>query len=191
MADTVMYNGQPVDSGDLLNQGFPLYYSTSAPFLDSEGKPSGGAGAVAELVKELNNFPHIFYGVRLRNVYPMPSIDLADEFKAVKLLDADQVVDIDLAQQNVTAQAILQDGLVGGINDAGQTAHWHPFPHPYLMAGGNEIRLTVRRLTGYPDLAEDEPVLPTIRLTLVTAVFRKGFRTTQPHRVHPPEGRGA
>ena len=181
-----------LDDGELLNQGFPLYYSTSAPLL-LDGEPSGAAGARAELVRELNNFPHIFYGVRLRNVYPLPKVDLADEFRAVKLLDADQVVEVNLAQQNITAQATPQDQLVGGIpSDAGGGAvHWHPFPHPYLMAGGNEIRIVVTRLTSYPNLDDDNPVLPVVRATLVTAVFRKGFRTTQPHRVHPPEGRGA
>lgn len=171
-----------------LDQGFPLYYSLSAAFLDSEGDPSGAVGARAELVRELNNFPHIFYGVRIRNVYALPDVDLAAAFAAARLVDNDQVVEIQLAQQNITAQALLQDELVGGHAGVSGGVHWHPFPHPYLMAGGNNVRLVVTRLNGYPDLDEDNPVLPVCRAALVTAVFRKGFRTVAPPGVFPPEG---
>lgn len=170
-----------------LDQGFPLYYSLSAPFL-IDGNPSGAVGALATMTRELNNFPHIFYGLRIRNVYPLPNIDLADEFRAVRMVDNDQVIQISLAQQNITAQQIEQSALVGGHAGDNGGVHWHPFPHPYLMAGGNNVEVEVTRLTGYPPLDDDNPVLPVCRATLVTAVFRKGFRTVAPPGVFPTPG---
>ena len=102
------------------------------------------------------------------------------------MLDNDQSVRIDLAQQNIVAQATLQDHIIGGnAGDGGQTLHWHPFPKPYLFAGGNEVRVVLQRLTGYPTLdAEGEfPVLPTARVTLVTSVHRRDYRTQPPRRI--------
>lgn len=167
-------------------EAFPLYYPLSAPFM-VDGTPTGAVGARAELVKTINNFPHIFYGVRIRNVYPLPSVELADAFRAVRLLDNDQTIRIDLAQENITAQATLQDLVVGGSSgDGGQVVHWHPFPKPYLLAGGNEIRVELQRLTGYPNLDDDNPVLPVARAALVTSVHRRDFRTQPPQRVRAP-----
>jgi hypothetical protein len=172
------------DVARMLDEGFPFYYPMSAPFL-LDGDPSGAVGARAELTRELNNFPHIFYGLRLRNVYPMPSIDNADDWNLLKQLDADQLIRIDLAQQNIVAQPTLQDTVTGGLaGRGGGVTHWHPFPHPYLLAGGNNIDVEVTRITGYPDLAQDLPVHPVCYATLVTAVFRRGLRTVPPSRVH-------
>lgn len=167
-----------------LREGFPFYYAMSAPF-ELDGNPSGAAGAVAEMDRELTNPPHIFYGVRLRNVYPMDAIENAAAFLAVKQLDSDQMIRIDLAQQNICAQPTLQDTVVGGTAGGGGTVvHWHPFPHPYLCAGANNIALRVVRLTGYPDLAQGVPVHPVCHATLVTAVFKDGLRTVPPSRVY-------
>lgn len=164
-------------------EAFPLYYSGSSEFT-IDGQASGAVGAEAQVTRELNNFPHIFYGVRVRNLYPLPNIDLREQWLAVKQLDADQTVRIELAQQNVTAQATVQDLLVGGLAGAGGgTQHWHPFPKPYLFAGGNEVNVIVRRLTAYPDLDEQNPVRPTLHVTLVTSVHRAEYRSVPPQRI--------
>lgn len=169
---------------------FPLYYPASAPFLDDGaggGAPSGAAGAQATVNPTINNFPHTFYGVRVRNVYELPDPALADAFRAVKLVDQDQTIRIELAQENVTANATLQDHVVGGAQGSTGGIHWHPFPVPYLLAGGNEVNVVLRRLTSYPLLSVEPeiPVLPIAHVTLVTGVHRKDFRTVPPQRRDP------
>jgi len=164
-------------------QVFPFYYDATAPFLDSNGAPSGAAGAVASLRRELNNFPHLFFGVRIESVYGLPDEPTADDldrFRTAKeWLDDEAEFRIDLAQQNVTAEAITVKGMCGrnGTN-------WHPFSTPYPMAGGNNIQMTVRRLVGYPTIG-DAAVQPVCRVTLVTASFRADMRTVPIHRRGP------
>jgi hypothetical protein len=161
-------------------QAFPLYYDAAGAFLDATGAPSGAVGARARIQRELNNFPHLVYGVRLENVYALgdePTPADVDRFRAAKeFLDGLQEIEITLTQQNVVAQPTVQVNLVGrqGIN-------WHPFASPFPMAGGNQFQLTATRLVGYPTLS-DEPILPTLRCTLVTVAFRADMQTTPPHR---------
>lgn len=170
-------------------EAFPFDYGVSAPFLNGQGQPSGVAGAVVELTREINNFPHVFYGVRIENVYELPDVDLIEPWKAARAVDFQQTVRVELAQQNVTAQPIVQSTLIGGHSgDGGGVVHWHPFQRPYALAGGNEIRITVQRLTSYPLLSTDPEiaVLPVCHVTIVTAVYRKDMRTVPPRRIRQP-----
>lgn len=150
---------------------FPLYYPGSEAFkLDTA--PSGARGAVAEVLITVNNYPQIFYGVRIRNAYEIPKATLLDDpaiLAQLKEYDGEQMVRIDLAQQNVTARPIHQDTLTGkgGTN-------WHPFPVPYLFRGGNETRFSFTRLVGYPpvlDGEEEVEIIPTVYVTLVAGVL--------------------
>lgn len=165
--------------GRIRVEGFPFYYPMDGQFQNANGDPSGDAGATAELSKTITTFPHLLYGLRIRNVYPLPSIEDNNDFVANKRLDADQTVEIKLSQQNITAGGVLQDHITGG--GQGITAHWHPFPKPYLMAGGNEILIFVRRITSYIPLNGGD-VEPRCFATLVTQILRGDRRTVPPHR---------
>jgi len=157
-------------------EAFPLYYPGSAPF-QLNGVASGARGAQAVVSPPINNFPHVVYGVRIVNTWEIPdAADLADVDVVHKWVDDDQNVQVKLAQQNVTAGFVHQATLCG------TRVHWHPFPKPYFLAGGNVVEVTLTRLTGYPLIAEDA-ILPTARVTLLTAVYTGNARTSPPHRV--------
>lgn len=153
---------------------FPLYYESTEEFTDGDGLPSGARGAVAEHLIELNNYPHIAYGLRVVNHYALDQafLNANPGFKAFVEdggFNEEQRVAIDFAQQNITARPIHQRTLTGkgGIN-------WHPFPTPYLLRGGNQVRVTIRRLQNYPQFLVGEElrdILPTAEVTLVTGVL--------------------
>jgi hypothetical protein len=170
----------PTDREDGLEPGtiytpeeFPLYYEAHAQF-KLNGNPSGATSAQAVLTFELNNYPHIVYGVRLVNTTEIPQTALnANPSLPLNLLeggiDEDQVIAIDLAQQNIITRPIHQRTLVG---QAGR--NWHPFPAPYLLRGGNNVKLTATRLHGYPQVTVGEELvnlLPSLFGTLVTGVL--------------------
>lgn len=161
-------------------QAFPFYYEGTGVFVDSSGALSGAVGARARAQRELNNFPHLIYGVRLSNVYALndnPDATALDRYRTAKeWLDGEQEIEIALTQQNVVAQPIVQINFTGknGIN-------WHPFPSPYPVAGGNIFQLTATRLVGYPTLGGEE-IHPTLRVTLVTVVLRADLANISPHR---------
>jgi hypothetical protein len=150
-------------------EAFPLEYSAESAFLNAAGVPSGAVGARAVLSFELNNWPHVAYGIRLVNVYALPStpdaLDL-DTYRTCKeWLDDDQLVSINLARQNITTNTgVHQRTLQGRVG-----LHWHPFPKPYLFRGANNCSVEVTRLVDYPTIG-DAPVLPVLRGTLITAV---------------------
>lgn len=162
-------------------EAFPLYYETDADFL-LDNVASGAQGALARLTRDLNNFPHVVYGVRIWNVWTLPvgadaaAVELARYVR--EWIEPEQTVEIQLAQENVTAQPTLQPNMMGrgGL-------HWHPFPKPYLMAGGNQFRIIVRRTTGYPQIS-DTDILPRCHATLVTVVSRADYDTVPPTRRH-------
>lgn len=169
-------------------QVFPLYYPMGEqPFQTGGGVQSGAAGAIARLQRPLNNFPHMFMGLRISNVYdlfadtPQPT---DDQVRLARFLhewvDSEQIVTINLAQQNITAELMFQPHLTGhdGIN-------WAPFPAPFPMAGGNNITVEIQRRTTYP-MFNDADVLPLVNATLVTAVLRADLDTSPPRRVHQP-----
>ncbi len=167
-------------------QVFPIYYPMGdQPFLASNGTPSGAVGARARLQRPLSNFPHMFMGLRISNVYdlwtdvPQPT---AEQVQLARFLrewtDAEQTVRITLAQQNVTAELLYQPHLTGhdGIN-------WAPFPAPFPMAGGNNIQVEVQRTSAYPQF-NDTDILPTCSVTILAAVLRADLETSPPRRVH-------
>lgn len=168
-------------------EAFPIYYAfDSAPFL-LNGQPSGAVGAVARLSRSLPNPPHIVLGIRISNVYTLPSganADAVATYRACKeSVDGEQTVLMNLAQQNITAELTLQKHITGG----GLQEYFMPFPSTYPMAGGNDITLEIRRLTTYPQIAGAD-VLPTCFATLVCTVLRMGagYGATQPViRRHP------
>lgn len=150
----------------------PFYYTSTGQFLGTDGQPSGAAGAEAAVQINLNNYPQVIYGVRIRN-----SLEIAQEvidanpglLATIRDLHDEQKVRIDLAQQNIVTQALRQDLLQGarGIN-------FHPFPVPYLMRGGNNVRIAIRRLVPYPTITvseEEFPLLPTAEVVLVCGVL--------------------
>ena len=157
-------------------EAFPLYYRDRQPFL-LDGQASGAANAEANLRVTFNTNPHIFYGIRIQNVYETPPN--ADDFEPIQRIglmgyDADQTVRVEFAQQNITADQIAMGTLQGRFG-----LHWHPFPTPYYLRGANECRIILRRLTSYPILTsdgEDFNVLPQVHVTLVTASLRDDMR---------------
>lgn len=170
MADEIVKLGQ---------DQFPIYYAIEPrPFLLS-GQPSGAVGAVARLSFAFPTGPHFVYGLRISNYYALPNDADADDvarFEACKkFVDADQSIKLDVAQQSIFVNDVKQEH-VTGLNGV----HWHPFPVPYRIQGGNNFGVTVTRLTGYPQIA-DAPVLPSCAITLVCGVF-KGDMATEPSR---------
>lgn len=149
-------------------EAFPLYYNAAGPF-QLNNQPSGSTNARARVSFELNNWPHVAFGIRIVNVYPLPTAATADDvarFRAMKdYIDGDQEMTFVLAQQNVIADPIHQATMTGRAG-----VHWHPFSKPYLFRGANIAQVQFTRLTDYPQLV-DEDVLPVVRATLVTAVL--------------------
>jgi hypothetical protein len=169
-------------SQGLVPQLFPKYYSMGPVALTVDGSPSGAAGAVAVLTKELSNFPHILYGVRISNTYDVPTNPDAGEIRQFTMMksfiDVEQTVTINLSQQNITGQAMLQAQLTGYAGTV-----WHPFPAPYPMAGGNNVNIEVRRVTSYPNyLADDRAVTPVVFATLLAAEFKATRQSVSTHR---------
>lgn len=164
-------------------QAFPIYYPMGPQPFQLDGVASGAQGAVAMLSHSLPNPPHILMGIRVSNVYDLPADADADDianYTAMKqFVDGDQTLYIDLAQQNILANPTYQTHVTGRAD--GQ--HWFPFPAPFPMAGGNNVSLTVTRLTSYPQLV-GEDVTPVCRATLVAAVLRGGSSTQPVRRVH-------
>ena len=186
----------PMTDGELVNvwsavglnpQLFPKYYAMVPVALTVNGAGSGAVGAGATLTRELSNFPHILYGLRVTNTFALPAapsdadINFADYLKT--WVDNEQTITINMSQQNITAQAMLQSHLVG----KGETV-WAPFPAPYPLAGGNNITIEVRRTTAYPPFPSTPQVAttPTVHATLLTAEFKATFQSVPTHRVHRP-----
>lgn len=150
---------------------FPLYYPGSEQF-KVDGNASGARGAVAEVLIEVNNYPQIVYGVRVTNSVEVEQalIDAEpDLFTQIQDLHAQQKIRIDFAQQNITARPIHQLTLTGSRGE-----NWHPLPVPYLLRGGNQVRLTLTRTAPYPTFMVGDiefPLFPTAEVTLVCGVL--------------------
>lgn len=162
-------------------QWFPIYYPMGGKaFLDADGAPSGSVGSNAILTKELSNWPILFMGLRITNVYPLPaqptSLDI-DIYEACKnFVDDEQTVRVELSQQNITAEETLQVQVTGKSG-----VYWAPFAVPFPMAGANNITLTVKRVTPYPQI-NNALVVPTCFATIVAAVARNSEQTVAVHR---------
>jgi hypothetical protein len=165
-------------------QAFPIYYPMGpASFLDSAGTPSGAAGAVAQLSRDLSNFPHMFLGLRVSNQYALPTTPTADQVNLYRTckewIDGEQSVRVELAQQSIAAERVPQTHLTGR-----EAIHWHPFPVPFPMAGANTISVVITRLTSYPQLA-GASIIPTVSVSILAAVMRADLKAIAPHRVGP------
>lgn len=166
------------------NQWFPQYYGLGPRnFLDSAGVDSGVAGSVCSLSKDVPNFPIMFMGIRIDNVYALPSapseLDLQTFAMLKRYVDSEQTVRITLSQQNITADAVLQ-GHITGL----EGVYWAPFPIPYPMAGGNNAEFQITRLTSYP-IINQIAVIPVVHATMVVIQARDRAQTMPPMRVDP------
>ena len=164
---------------------FPIYYAMEPrPFMVS-GVPSGAAGARAKLSYAVPTAVHFIYGIRITNYYPLPSgldADGVAMWEACRrYVDQDQSIMLDLSQQSIFVNEVIQSQVTGRDG-----VHWHPFPVPYRINGGNAWGLTVTRLTDYPSLpngdAEPIPILPMVGATIVCGVFRGDMATQPPKR---------
>jgi hypothetical protein len=165
-------------------QWFPIYYPMGAKaFVDADGAPDGSRGAIAELTKVLSNWPVMFLGLRLTNVYTLPTNPTADDLAIFtvckRFLDDEQTVKVELSQQNITAEPTLQVQLTGKSG-----VYWAPFPVPFPMAGSNTINVTVTRATGYPEI-QDVQIKPVVYGVIVAAVARNSEQTMAPLRREP------
>ena len=172
-------------------QWFPQYFPLGpTAFVQSGNVPSGAAGSIARLNKDIPNWPILFLGVRLTNTYELPTtpteLDLRTYELSKQWLDGAQSVEVKLSQQNIMSDPMQQDQLVGR-----QGFYWAPFGVPFPMAGGNNISLSLIRTLGYPSLdtgGTPAPILPVVHATLICAVAKKNGQTISPHRVFGPDG---
>lgn len=163
----------------LNSQAFPAYYAMGpVRFIDANGEETGEKGARARVSRSLSNSPHMLMGIRIQNVINFaPNLgelgtsdtDVAIYESARKMGD-EQVVRINLSQQNISADAVLQSTICG---TEGQ--HWHPFPAPFPMAGGNEIEVEITRTSSYPSYSFANRIIPEVHVTLLAAVLRSGM----------------
>lgn len=172
MADELIIKGQ---------DQYPILYGIEPRPFQLSGSPSGAAGAIAKLSFALPTNVHFIYGMRISNYYALP--DNADaaavaRFEACKRwVDDDQMLKLDLSQQSIFVNDVKQNQVIGANG-----IHWHPFPVPYRIQGGNNYGITVTRLTSYPTIA-GAAVLPTVCITLVSGVFKGEMGTEPPRRV--------
>lgn len=164
-------------------QWFPQYLPFGqVPFADANGDPSGARGSIARPSRSLPNFPLLFVGIRLNNVFELPTnptaLDMQIYEACKRFLDNEQTVKINLSQQNITAEATLQSQLTGngGI-------YWSPFAVPFPMAGANNIALEVTRRTPYPQIG-GEDVLPVCDASIIALQARNSEQTMPPMRVN-------
>lgn len=175
-------------------QWFPQYFPMGpTAFVQGGSTPSGAAGSIARLNKDIPNWPILFLGVRITNTYELPiaptDIDLRTYDLCKQWIDGAQSVEVKLSQQNIMSDPMQQDQLVGR-----QGFYWTPFGVPFPMAGGNNISLSLIRTIGYPSILDNEeqpvltPILPVVHATLICAVAKKNGQTISPQRVFGPEG---
>lgn len=155
------------DPQDLSNfQRFPVIYSAKAQF-KAGSKESGAAGSVAKLQFAINNNPHEITGLRIKNVYEVPteflSLAQPDGIDYLNRLDQEQTLTMRMAQQNVVVDETLQSLVCG------DGVHWHPFELPYPFRGGNNITVDVNRLTSY-SLPGSDPLVTIDAVTVQAAI---------------------
>lgn len=140
---------------DVIPQNIPVFFPGSARFQNSEGQPSGAVGAIATVEISINLRPQWLTGIRVRNVYPVPSA-AQTLIPYLDRLDDEQTMTTELTQSNIVVRAAKQDTVIGRGG-----FHWHPLPSPYPWGGGNNLTLIFTRLTAYPT-----DILPTVHVTL-------------------------
>lgn len=165
-------------------QWFPFEYSLGPEsFVGSDGAPSGALGAEALLTRPISNFPFLWKGIRVWNTFPIDAQWGANEialYRAVKeWVDMEQTIKIELTQQNVLSDPILQPLVTGS-----RGGYWAPFVAPFVMAGGNNITVAIRRATSYPTIG-GVTITPQVHVAAVGMTGRelKDSRSQPPHRV--------
>lgn len=168
-------------------QWFPFEYNLGPEsFLGADGSPTGTVGSEATLSRPISNFPFIWKGIRIWNTFPMNSdwgADAVQLFRVVKeWVDIEQTIKIELTQQNVLSDPILQPLVIGKGGE-----YWAPFVAPFVMAGGNNINISIRRATSYPDI-DDDVITPQVHVAAVGMTGRKADSRTQPPVRFGPQG---
>ncbi len=142
-------------------QLLPINYSASPEPFRVSGTASGANGARAVLQFDINNDPHLVYGIRLVCSIPPPPDDATAAdlalWEAARKAAYENQVKIDMSQLSMAAIEMHQLALCGQID-----APWHPFPVDYPVAGGNKWTVTVTRMFDMPG-----GYLPVISGTLV------------------------
>lgn len=161
---------------------YPVYYPfTPTQFQNGEGVVTGAAGSTATFTRPLNNFPHMIYGIRIMAVWQLPAALTADIARAAefvkKYTDSEFTVRMEVAQQSVFLEPMLLPLITGQ-----EGIHWHTFANPYPVAGGNNLSIVMRRVTSYPIIVGEDPIVPTIYGGIIASQFRGDFQTVPPHR---------
>ena len=164
------------------SQWFPVYYPMGPrSFLDGDGQPTGAANSIAELTKDVPNWPILFQGLRITNVYALPNqpseLDIRTFEASKRYLDDEQTVRIDISQQNITAEPTLQVQLTGKSG-----VYWAPFPIPFPMAGGNNVTIRIQRVTAYPQLNQTQ-IQPVVFATILASQARNRDQTMPTRRI--------
>ena len=142
---------------DIQYQRIPVLFPGSARFQNADGAPSGAVGATATVEISINLQPQMLVGIRVANVYAIPTQgQAAERFPYYDRLDEEQTLTTELTQSNIIVRAAMQSTVTGR-----RGFHWHPFSVPYLWRGGNNLTMVITRLTSYPDY-----ILPTAHVTL-------------------------
>lgn len=173
-------------------QYFPIYYTGEAPFLDNNNQRSGLTGARALVTIDLSTRPAFFLGVRIVNSYEVPDEDDLDLFpdafstwEQIKLLDQEQDVRFDLAQQNIIVKQAAQ-ATIQGQNRLGSP--WHSFACPYPFRGGNKIDVELTRTASYPQVGDPlrQVILPVAKVTMIGLLAVDDAGTGQHEPGSPP-----
>ena len=138
--------------GHYQSERFPIKYSGSGEF-NLDGVPSGAAGAVATMAIGLNNRPTEITGIRVTNSYEITEAMLEVHPDWLARIDEEQILEVNLAQQNVVVRAQHQRVFQGA-----KGIHYHNFSCPYPFRGGNNIIIRIRRLHPYPAFEQVTPV---------------------------------
>jgi hypothetical protein len=99
----------------------------------------------------------------------------------LEALDDEQLIELELAQQNVIVRDIHQRELCGADG-----IHWHPFPCTYPFRGGNNLRIRAQRLQDYPHSTPGDPLVSVIKPVLHVAVLAWMFVSDEMAAKGPP-----
>jgi len=152
----------------------PVYYEGNAPFLDSDGDPSGAAGAEATVTIDVNNRPQKWTSLRVVMAYDLPPFEdfgaanaiLSDFLDRIKDIEDQCTLSVDLSESNIVVGDAHLRGVQGGVKGSGGVIY-HPFPTPMLWRGGNNVTLTFKRILSFPsipldDTPDDFQITPTV-----------------------------
>lgn len=165
-------------------EAFPGFdNSKPAQFQNSAGDFVATSGSQVKITYSLDNFPRMALGLRVRNVWELPDDPSDEEVRLAeyvsRYIDDQQTIEVTMTQNNVTLrnpglQAIMQ-GAAGGYV-------WHNWPAALPLAGGNDLSVTITRVTNYPML-RDTRINPKVYVSLVEIILRADRLTVAPMRM--------